>query len=54
MTGGKHVTREMCKRMREMRDRGYFYDTIANEFDVSRECVNYHVNARCTHDLDAA
>jgi len=50
MTHGNHITQDECERMRDLRDRGYWYAAIAEELDCSRQAVDYHVNGRCSHE----
>lgn len=44
------ISREDCDRIHELRDRGYWIWLIAEEMDVSRYCVEYHLREECKHN----
>lgn len=51
-SGGKShnaIDAETCRKVREMRRRGWWYAYIADQFGISLEVVGYHVRAECRH-----
>ena len=47
-----HVTREDCRRMRDLHERGYWTWLIAEQMDVHKDTVNYHIHGHCSHQHD--
>lgn len=52
MTHGRHVTAAECREMRDLHERGYFVELIAEKIGVSKSAAEYHIYDRCDHVHD--
>lgn len=50
MTGGKHVTEQMCREIQRYRAQSVPVKAVADDYGITNASVMYHANGRCAHE----